>query len=190
LATANTLAAVAAGARQVEVTVNGLGERAGNAPLEEVVMALKTRGQAFGGPRVGINTCQIVPASRLASRITGLQVQVNKAVVGANAFAHEAGIHQDGVIKERTTYEIMRPADVGWESSRLVLGKHSGRHGVAFRLAQLGIELDGEALDRVYASFIELADGKKEISDAMLRELAEAQLQPVYAGGRSMGRAS
>jgi 2-isopropylmalate synthase len=190
LATANTLAAVAAGARQVEVTVNGLGERAGNAPLEEVIMALKTRGQAFGGPALGIDTCQIVPASRLVSRITGLLVQVNKAVVGANAFAHEAGIHQDGVIKERTTYEIMHPADVGWENNRLVLGKHSGRHGVAFRLSQLGIELDGEALDLVYARFIELADGQKEVSDAMLHELAASHLRPVYAGGPTLGRAS
>ena len=188
LATANTLAAISAGARQVEVTINGLGERAGNAPLEEVVMALKTRGQAFGAtaPQVTINTQELVPTSQLISRLTGLQVQVNKAIVGVNAFAHEAGIHQDGLIKERTTYEIMSPADVGWESSRLVLGKHSGRHGVAFRLAQLGIEPSDEALEEIYARFIELADREKEVDDEMLRALVasprRAQPQTAYAG--------
>lgn len=172
LATANTLAAVAAGARQVEVTVNGLGERAGNAPLEEVVMALRTRKEVFGIPAPQVDTRELVPASRLVSRLTGLQVQVNKAVVGINAFAHEAGIHQDGMIKERMTYEIMSPADVGWPSSRLVLGKHSGRHGVAYRLAQLGVELDEAALEEVYGRFVELADRTKEVTDEMLRRLA------------------
>ena len=135
-------------------------------------MALKTRAQALGSPTTNITTRELVPTSQLVSRVTGLQVQVNKAVVGANAFAHEAGIHQDGVIKERATYEIMSPADVGWESSRLVLGKHSGRHGVAFRLAHLGIELDDEALERVYLRLIEVADGQKEVSDEDLRRLA------------------
>jgi 2-isopropylmalate synthase len=178
LATANTLAAIGAGARQVEVTINGLGERAGNAPLEEVVMALKTRGQAFGAtaPQVGqrgINTRELVPTSRLVSKVTGLQVPVNKSVVGVNAFAHEAGIHQDGVIKERATYEIMSAVDVGWDSNRLVLGKHSGRHGVAFRLAQLGFELDEEAVEQVYTRLIEVADQQKEVSDRVLRRLAE-----------------
>jgi 2-isopropylmalate synthase len=176
LATANTLAAIGAGARQAEVTVNGLGERAGNAALEEVVMALKTRGEAFGGASTTINTRELVSTSRLVSRVTGLHVQVNKAVVGANAFAHEAGIHQDGIIKERTTYEIISPADVGWESlPRLVLGKHSGRHGVAYRLAQLGFDLDDVALEELYARFIELADCEKEIDDDMLRDLVAAR---------------
>jgi 2-isopropylmalate synthase len=176
LATANTLAAVAAGARQVEVTVNGLGERAGNAPLEEVVMAIKTRGTAFGGLATAINTRDLVPTSQLLSALTGLNVQVNKAVVGRNAFAHEAGIHQDGVIKERTTYEIMSPVDVGWESSRLVLGKHSGRHGVAYRLAQLGYELEGSELDEVYAHFIQIADQQKEVDDTALHQIVRQRV--------------
>lgn len=171
LATANTLAAVAAGARQVEVTINGLGERAGNAPLEEVVMALKTRGEAFGSASTRINTRALVPTSRMVTALTGLPVQVNKAVVGANAFAHEAGIHQDGFLKERTTYEIIHPEDVGWESTRLVLGKHSGRHGLAFRLAQLGFALDREALDDAYGTFVLLADQEKEVDDDDLRDL-------------------
>jgi len=180
LATANTLAAIAAGARQVEVTINGLGERAGNAPLEEVVMALRTRG-AYLSPTPGvrsrtpfvvsINTRELVPTSQLVSQVTGLHVQVNKAIVGANAFAHEAGIHQDGFIKERTTYEIMLPADVGWESSRLVLGKHSGRHGVAYRLEQLGFDLDETTIEEVYSGFIKIADQHKQVTDEMLRDL-------------------
>ncbi|GAC1468017.1 MAG: hypothetical protein PVSMB7_15370 [Chloroflexota bacterium] len=182
LATANTLAAIGAGARQVEVTVNGLGERAGNAPLEEVVMALRTRQHFFEGPRTTIHTPELVPTSRLVCGATGVQVQVNKAVVGRNAFAHEAGIHQDGVIKERTTYEIMSPADVGWESNRLVLGRHSGRHGVAFRLAQLGYVLDEQTLEQLYARFIVLADGCKEVDDDLLLGLAkDLQRTPVPA---------
>ncbi len=127
MATANTLAAVRAGARQVEVTMNGIGERAGNTSLEEVVMALATRGDQFGGGTTRIRKERLVPASRLVSTLTGVPVQPNKAIVGANAFAHEAGIHQDGMLKERTTYEIMDPTDVGWEGTRLVLGKHSGQ---------------------------------------------------------------
>ncbi len=185
LATANTLAAVAAGARQVEVTINGIGERAGNAPLEEVIMALEMRGSAFGASRTGINTRELVPASRMVSRFTGLQVQVNKAVVGANAFAHEAGIHQDGFIKERTTYEIMCPADVGWETTRLVLGKHSGRHGLAYRLAQLGYQVDRPTLDDLYRRFIMLADQQKEVTDPMLHDLIREGLGeeiPMTAG--------
>jgi 2-isopropylmalate synthase len=176
LATANTLAAIEAGARQVEVTVNGLGERAGNAPLEEVVMAIKTRSDAFGTVGTAVKTRELVRSSELIARLTGLPVQANKAIVGANAFAHEAGIHQDGVIKERSTYEIMSPEDVGWESSRLVLGKHSGRHGLAHRLAQLGIVVDGPAMDEVYAAFIEVADREKNVSDEHLRDIATASL--------------
>ncbi len=171
LATANTLAAISGGARQVELTVNGLGERAGNAPLEEVVMALKTRGRALGLPDTAIDSRQLVPTSQLVTELTGLHVQVNKSVVGANAFAHEAGIHQDGFLKERTTYEIMLPEDVGWESSRLVLGKHSGRHGVDYRLRQLGHRLDKDALDGVYRRVIEMADAGKAVDDDTLREL-------------------
>jgi 2-isopropylmalate synthase len=169
--------------------VNGIGERAGNASLEEVVMALHTRGDHFGG-RTGIVTQELTRASRLVSACTGTYVAPNKAIVGANAFAHEAGIHQDGVIKERTTYEIMSPQDVGWESSRLVLGKHSGRHGVAFRLAQLGIELDEDAIEAVYARFIEIADAEKEVTDRMLLGLVSGaagrpapQQAAAYAGG-------
>ena len=187
LATSNTLAAVGAGARQVEVTVNGLGERAGNAALEEVVMALRTRGDAFGGPDTNIVTRELVPASRLLSRVTGLAVQVNKAVVGLNAFAHEAGIHQDGFIKEATTYEIMSPYDVGWESSRLVLGRHSGRKGVAYRLSQLGYELDSVTLEKVYERFLQVADVQKEVGDEELQLLmagvGSAGRRPAYAGG-------
>ncbi|HEX6508879.1 MAG TPA: 2-isopropylmalate synthase [Chloroflexota bacterium] len=185
LATANTLAAVRAGARQVEVTVNGIGERAGNAPLEEVVMALQMRGSTLGVPATAIKTQELVPTSRLVSEITGVAVQINKAVVGANAFAHEAGIHQDGVIKERTTYEIMSAADVGWESNRLVLGRHSGRHGVAHRLSQLGLQVDGELLESIYASFISVADREKEVTDAMLRELATNAVRSVASHSTS-----
>jgi 2-isopropylmalate synthase len=184
MATANTLFAVASGARQIEVTINGLGERAGNAPLEESVMALATRGEAFGGPRTRVDTTQLVPTSRLVSRVTGIAVQVNKAVVGLNAFAHEAGIHQDGLIKDRSTYEIMRPADVGWESTRLVLGKHSGRNGLAFRLSEAGVEIEGEELDELYVRFMDLADREKEVTDDMLRSLVSA---PQAAGGAFAG---
>jgi 2-isopropylmalate synthase len=176
LATANTLGAIAGGARQVEVTINGLGERAGNAPLEEVVMAVKTRADAFGTAGTGIDTRELVRTSDMIARLTGLPVQANKAIVGVNAFAHEAGIHQDGVIKERSTYEIMAPEDVGWESSRLVLGKHSGRHGLAHRLAQLGVTVEGPEMDAVYAAFIEVADRDKNVSDERLRDIATAAI--------------
>ncbi|HEU5056438.1 MAG TPA: hypothetical protein VFU21_07925, partial [Kofleriaceae bacterium] len=142
LATANTLAAIRAGARQVEVTANGIGERAGNASIEEVVMALRTRPTRFGGVTTNVNTEQITATSRLVSYLTGLSVQPNKAIVGANAFAHESGIHQDGVIKNALTYEIMTPASVGLSSSTLTLGKLSGRRGFDERLRRLGVMLD------------------------------------------------
>jgi 2-isopropylmalate synthase len=177
MGTANTLAAVAAGARQVEVTINGIGERAGNTALEEVVMALSTRGDQFGGAFTNIRTEKLVPASRLVSGITGLQVQVNKAIVGANAFAHEAGIHQDGMLKERTTYEIMNPQDVGWEGTRLVVGKHSGRAGFRNALMELGFRLDEEQLQQAYLKFLELADRKKHVTAADLTALVSNQLQ-------------
>ncbi len=171
MATANTLAAVNAGARQVEVTVNGIGERAGNTALEEVVMALQTRGEQFGGVRTGVETTRLVPASRMVAGLTGLQVQVNKAIVGANAFAHEAGIHQDGMLKERSTYEIMNPEDVGWEGTRLVLGKHSGRAGFRNALKDLGLVVDVEQVQDVYERFLELADRKKKVTGADIAAL-------------------
>ena len=171
LAVANSLAAVLAGARQVECTINGLGERAGNASLEEIVMAVRTRADVFP-VETGIDATQIVPASKLVSQITGYPVQPNKAVVGANAFAHESGIHQDGVLKHRETYEIMRAQDVGWTQNKLVLGKHSGRNAFKTRLTELGIELAGdEALNSAFARFKELADKKHEIFDEDLQAL-------------------
>jgi 2-isopropylmalate synthase len=170
LATANTLAGIAAGARQAEVTVNGIGERAGNTSLEEVVMALTTRRRVFG-LRTGIDTTQIMRTSRMVSNYTGMTVQPNKAIVGANAFAHEAGIHQDGMLKHNETYEIMRPEMVGLPKSSLVLGKHSGRHALRARLAELGYDLSDEELKKVFARFKELADKKKTITDADLEAL-------------------
>ncbi|EXI90421.1 MAG: 2-isopropylmalate synthase [Candidatus Accumulibacter regalis] len=171
MAVANSLSAVLAGARQVECTINGLGERAGNASLEEVVMAVRTRADLFP-VQTRIDATQIVPASKLVSQITGYPVQPNKAVVGANAFAHESGIHQDGVLKHRETYEIMRAEDVGWAQNKLVLGKHSGRNAFKSRLAALAIVLDSEeALNAAFARFKELADKKHEIFDEDLQAL-------------------
>ena len=171
LAVANSLAGVRAGARQVECTVNGIGERAGNAALEEVVMALSTRG-AFFGARTGIETCELLRASRLVAECTGVSVPPNKAVVGANAFAHESGIHQDGVIKHRETYEIMAPESVGVGGSALVLGRHSGRRAVRTRLESLGIALDDERFGAVFRRFKELADERKSMDDGDLLALA------------------
>jgi 2-isopropylmalate synthase len=168
LATSNTLAAVQAGARQLEVTINGLGERAGNASLEEVVMALRTRPTQFPGLASRVETEQITNASRLVSYLTGFVVQPNKAIVGGNAFAHESGIHQDGVIKNPLTYEIMTPQSVGLSGSTLSIGKLSGRRGLQGKLHELGYELEGEALDAVYRQAIALADAKKEVTDADL----------------------
>jgi 2-isopropylmalate synthase len=170
MATANTLAGIRAGARQAEVTVNGIGERAGNTSMEEVVMALKTRKPVFNLD-TGIETTQISRVSKLVSNYTGMVVQPNKAIVGANAFAHEAGIHQDGMLKHQTTYEIMRPEDVGVNQTKLVLGKHSGRHALRNRLAEMGHALDEVELDKAFARFKELADRKKVIVDADLEAL-------------------
>jgi 2-isopropylmalate synthase len=171
LAVANSLAAVLNGARQVECTINGLGERAGNASMEEVVMAIRTRSDLFDC-ETGIDISQIVPASKLVSQITGYPVQPNKAVVGANAFAHESGIHQDGVLKHRETYEIMRAEDVGWTTNRLTLGKLSGRNAFKSRLNELGISLASEdAMNKVFARFKELADKKREIFDEDIHAL-------------------
>jgi 2-isopropylmalate synthase len=171
LAVANSLSAVQNGARQVECTVNGLGERAGNAALEEIVMAVRTRQDLFDCDTT-LDTTQIVPCSRLVSGITGFPVQPNKAIVGANAFAHESGIHQDGVLKSRETYEIMRAQDVGWSENRIVLGKHSGRNALRSRLLDLGIELKSEEeLNEAFAMFKNLADKKHEIFDEDLQAL-------------------
>jgi len=171
LAVANSLSAVLNGARQVECTINGLGERAGNAALEEVVMAVRTRRDLFSCD-TGIDATQIVPTSRLVSNITGFAVQPNKAIVGANAFAHESGIHQDGVIKMRETYEIMRAEDVGWIANRMVLGKHSGRNAFKTRLKELGIEFKTEdELNSAFERFKDLADKKHEIFDEDLQAL-------------------
>jgi 2-isopropylmalate synthase len=178
MATANTLAGIRAGARQVEVTVNGIGERAGNTSLEEVVMALRTRQQYFG-METGIDTTQIIRASYMVASFTGISVPPNKAIVGSNAFAHEAGIHQDGILKHQGTYEIMTPETVGLDRSRLVLGKHSGRHAFRVRLEQLGFELDDEAVAKAFKSFKDLADKKKTIGDADLEALvADEFFQP------------
>ena len=177
MATANTLAAVRAGARQIEVTVNGLGERAGNTALEEVVMALKTRRDYFGDLETRINTTEIVNSSRVVSRASSIAVPPNKAVVGANAFAHESGIHQDGMIKHRETYEIMTPQSVGWEATRLVMGKHSGRAGFRERLKELGYEFDQEKLQLLYTRFIALSDRKKQLTDVDLIAIVEDDLQ-------------
>ena len=171
MAVANSLSAVLAGARQVECTINGLGERAGNASLEEVVMAVMTRKDIFG-LETRIDTTQIVPTSKLVSTITGYPVQPNKAIVGANAFAHESGIHQDGVIKHRETYEIMRAEDVGWAANKLVMGKHSGRSAFKQRLEELGVKISSQAeLNDAFARFKELADKKHEIFDEDLQAL-------------------
>jgi 2-isopropylmalate synthase len=164
MAVANSLAAVQNGARQIECTVNGIGERAGNTAMEEVVMAIKTRREAFGLD-TGIVTEQIYPTSRLLAQITGLQVAVNKPIVGDNAFAHEAGIHQDGVLKNRLNYEIMKPETVGIDSNRLVLGKHSGRHAFVNRLRELGLETSEVDMNHVFERFKALADSKKSVFD-------------------------
>jgi 2-isopropylmalate synthase len=179
LATANALAGIRAGARQAEVTINGIGERAGNTSLEEVVMALRTRHPVYG-LETGIDTTQLSRVSKLVSNYTGISVQPNKAIVGANAFAHEAGIHQDGMLKNNQTYEIMRPEDVGVSQTNLVLGKHSGRHALRARLADMGHALDDTELDQAFARFKELADRKKVITDADLEALiADEFYQPL-----------
>jgi len=175
LAVANSLAAVVNGARQVECTINGIGERAGNASLEEIVMILKTRKDILG-LETNIHTEQIYPASRLVSGITGIMVQPNKAIVGDNAFAHESGIHQDGLLKDKSTYEIMRPESVGISRTTLVLGKHSGRHAFKTRLAELGFDLAGENLDKAFERFKKLADKKKEVFDEDIEAIVQDEV--------------
>lgn len=176
LAVANSLSGIMAGARQIECAVNGIGERAGNAALEEIAMAIKTRNDHFAGMDVNIDTRELLRTSKLVSRLTGYPVQYNKAVVGRNAFAHEAGIHQHGVLEERTTYEIMDPNSVGQGESKIVLGKHSGRHAFADRLQQLGYELHGDALNMAFMRFKELADRKTQLSDADLEAIVADEI--------------
>lgn len=187
LATANSLAAVQAGCGQVECTINGIGERAGNCALEEIAMALRTR-QEFFNCETGIHTERLVPISRLVSMITGLEVQRNKSIVGRNAFAHESGIHQDGMLKERSTYEIMRPEDVGFSKTDLVLGKHSGRAALADRARTLGFNITAEQLQRVFESFKELADKKKEIYDGDVIALIQQEISGKIEEAWSLAR--
>ena len=182
LAVANVLSAIRNGAEQVECTINGIGERAGNCSMEEVVMSLRTRKDFFNAD-TAIKTEEIMRTSRLVTKITGIPVQPNKAIVGANAFAHESGIHQDGLLKERTTYEIMRPEDIGLVRSSLVLGKHSGRHAFRDRLTQMGFELSDEELNRAFERFKHLADQKKEVFDEDLEAIVSEevrQIQEIY----------
>jgi 2-isopropylmalate synthase len=178
LATANSLSAVLNGAGQIECTINGIGERAGNCSMEEVVMALRTRRDLFHAD-TGINTEEIMRTSRLVTKITGISVQPNKAIVGANAFAHESGIHQDGLLKEKSTYEIMRPESIGLHATKLVLGKHSGRHAFKTRLKELGYGLTDEELNRTFERFKRLADQKKDIFDEDIEALISEDVTKV-----------
>jgi 2-isopropylmalate synthase len=178
LAVANALAAVRNGAEQVECTVNGIGERAGNCSMEEVVMALRTR-KDFYSAETRVRTEEITRSSRLVTKITGIQVQPNKAIVGANAFAHESGIHQDGLLKERSTYEIMTPESVGLLKTHLVLGKHSGRHAFRDRLKDMGYELSDEDLNKAFERFKRIADQKKEVFDEDLEAIVSDEMQQI-----------
>ncbi len=178
LATANSIAALVGGARQVECTINGIGERAGNASLEEIVMALRTRRNLMN-LHTGVETTEIYRSSRLVRRVTGIDVQPNKAIVGKNAFAHEAGIHQDGVLKDKRTYEIMDADSIGLSSSSLVLGKHSGRHAFSDKLSELGYELDRNDLNKAFFRFKELCDKKKEVSDWDIRSIIEDEVMQI-----------
>ena len=179
MATANSLAAIKAGARQVEGTINGIGERAGNAALEEIVMAIKTRQDVFAPFYTGIISKEIYPTSRLIASIIGIEPQPNKAIVGKNAFAHESGIHQDGVLKHKETYEIISAESIGLEKNSLVLGKHSGRHAFKDKLASLGFDLDSDALNKAFEKFKELADKKKEIFDDDIRALVAEEITKI-----------
>src|SRR5271169_1005480 len=185
LAVANSLAGIEAGCRQVECAINGIGERAGNASLEEIVMLLHTREPSLG-LWTGIETTEIARTSRLVSRLTGYQVQPNKAIVGRNAFAHEAGIHQDGVLKERTTYEIMDARTVGLTGNSIVLGKHSGRHALSEALKEMGFEIDGQALNTAFKRFKEIADRKKQVTAMDLEALVTDELRGEDIGGYAL----
>ncbi len=186
LAVANSFAGVLAGARQVECAINGIGERAGNASLEEIVMLLRTRCTDIGGLDTAVNTRELARTSRLVSRLTGYAVQPNKAIVGRNAFAHESGIHQDGVLKERTTYEIMDATTVGLETNSIVLGKHSGRHALHDALEQMGFKLDGQALNTAFKRFKEIADRKKALTAMDLEALVTDELRGEEIAGYAL----
>lgn len=182
LAVANSLAAVQNGARQIEGTINGIGERAGNAALEEVIMAIKTRPDVFAGLETGVQTREILKTSRIVSRMSGLHVQRSKAIVGENAFAHSSGIHQDGILKKRETYEIMDPIEVGWGGTELPLTKHSGRHAMATRLEQMGHKLSEGEIDAVFARFKDIGDKKKFVYDDDLSALVDDSMMPQAEG--------
>ncbi len=182
LAVANSLAAIQNGARQVEGTINGIGERAGNVALEEVIMAVKTRPDVFGTLHTGVNTREIVKTSRIVSRMSGLHVQRSKAIVGENAFAHSSGIHQDGILKKRETYEIMDPVEVGWGGTELPLTKHSGRHAMAARLEHLGHRLNDSEMDAVFTRFKEIGDKKKFVYDDDLSAIVDDSMMPQEGG--------
>jgi 2-isopropylmalate synthase len=179
LALANSLASIENGARQVECTINGLGERAGNAALEEIVMVLKTRSDIFGEYKTNINTKEIYPTSRLVANITGIVPQPNKAIVGKNAFAHESGIHQDGVLKHKETYEIMKSEDIGLNHNSLILGKHSGRHAFKKRVEELGYSISDKELDEAFIKFKDLADKKKEMFDDDIRAIVTSEITKI-----------
>jgi 2-isopropylmalate synthase len=179
---ANSLAAVQAGARQVEGTINGIGERAGNAALEEVIMALKTRADFFGKLHTDVHTREILKTSRIVSRMSGLHVQRSKAIVGENAFAHSSGIHQDGMLKMRETYEIMDPVEVGWGGTELPLTKHSGRHAMAARLEHLGFKLSDEEIGNVFVRFKDIGDKKKFVYDDDLSAIVDDSMMPQAEG--------
>ena len=181
LAVANSLIAVEQGARQIECTINGLGERAGNTSLEEVVMAIRTRRDYFKGYYTDINAKEIVPISRRVSRTMGIAVQPNKAIVGANAFAHSSGIHQDGIIKSRVTFEIIDPKEIGWKESQLILSPRSGRNALRHRLSELGYEVQPEQLDKVYERFLKVADKKKAVQDADLEAIMSDEIRAIPA---------
>jgi 2-isopropylmalate synthase len=179
MAVANSLAGVRNGARQVECTINGLGERAGNAAMEEIVMAIHTRPDFFGNVSTNVKTTEIYRASQLVSQLTGFVIQPNKAIVGTNAFAHESGIHVDGILKERTTYEIMTPETIGLSGSRMVLGRHSGRHGFVDRCKMLGYKLTKAQLDIAYERFLDIADKKKEVFDEDIAAIINDEVRVV-----------
>jgi 2-isopropylmalate synthase len=181
LAVANSLAAIAAGARQVECTINGIGERAGNASLEEIAMAMRVRPDRYPYES-GVVAEQLFPSSQLLSELTGSTVQANKAITGRNAFAHEAGIHQDGMLKNPLTYEIMTPQSVGVPDSRLVLGKHSGRHALGLRCEQLGFQFDRRQLDEIYRRFVVLADKIKRVEEHHLLDLIQQEMNQEVSG--------
>jgi len=187
LAVANSLAAVQNGARQIEGTINGIGERAGNVAIEEIVMALKTRADVFGGVHTDVHTREILKTSRIVSRMSGMHVQRSKAIVGENAFAHSSGVHQDGILKKRETYEIMDPVEVGWGGTELPLTKHSGRHAMAVRLEHLGYKLSEQEIGAVFERFKDIGDKKKFVYDDDLSAIVDDSMMPQAEGWQLQG---